>query len=110
MTLVVYSKMSVDDLENIVGKYFRSIENKDVNVPHLGDPAPYGPENLGKIFKYTPVKDKDIISFDWTLPFVDELDGNHLSYLSILFGHEGENSLLSYLSSRGLASAVGAGG
>jgi insulysin len=33
-----------------------------------------------------------------------------LGYYSFLFGHEGENSLLSYLKSEGLANELSAGG
>merc|ERR1711871_867127 len=39
----------------------------------------------------------------------DEIETQPLRYFSTLYGHEGENSLLSYLASEGLASALMAG-
>ena len=46
----------------------------------------------------------------WILPYCeDKLKSKPLTYLSHLFGHEGENSLLSYLKSEGLALELGAG-
>jgi insulysin len=51
-----------------------------------------------------PVKDKDILSIIWYLPSTEkEYKTQPLKYHSHLFGHEGENSLLSYLISEGLA-------
>ena len=60
--------------------------------------------------KYVPIKDKDILILKWILPYF-ELDVDHhpLSYFQSLFGHEGENSLLSYLISEGLAYELGCG-
>jgi insulysin len=110
MTLVVAGDHSLEELETWVTTKFSLIENKNVVVPDLGVPAPYGPEQLGKIIKYKPVKDKDTILFNWTLPYYHrEVDSNPLSYLTYLFGDEGENSLLSYLSSKGLATGVSSG-
>ena len=48
---------SLEDLEEWVKEYFTEIENKDVEVPYLGDPMPFGSQNLGKIVRYVPVKD-----------------------------------------------------
>jgi insulysin len=51
-----------------------------------------------------PIKDKDILSLYWFLPYVQrEYKTQPLKYHSNLFGHEGENSLLSYLIAEGLA-------
>lgn len=47
----------------------------------------------------------------WILPYMElDHDAKPLSYMSHLFGHEGENSLLSYLISEGLALELSAGG
>jgi len=57
------------------------------------------------------VQDKDILTFFWTLPLYEmEHESQPLNYFTHLFGHEGENSLLSYLISEGLALALEAGG
>lgn len=41
MTLAVSSRHSIEDLENWVKSKFSSVENKQVIVPNLGEPAPF---------------------------------------------------------------------
>lgn len=74
-------------------------------VPDYSLPEPaYDSRNLKKIVRFVPVKDKDMLSVVWTLPSSEfEYKTQPLKYHSHLFGHEGENSLLSYLISEGLA-------
>lgn len=80
-------------------------------IPDLGSPAPFPAERLGQFVKFVPVKDKDILTIYWILPYCQLEHGTKpLDYLSHLFGHEGENSLLSYLMSEGLALELSAGG
>lgn len=58
-----------------------------------------------------PVKDKDILQVFWVLPFVSkEYKTKPLQYWGHMFGHEGKNSLLSYLKKEGYALALSAGG
>jgi insulysin len=84
--------------------------NKEVTVPDLGEPVAYGPENLGKFVKYVPITDDDQLLMTWILPNMElEIETSPMAYFTELFGHEGENSLLSYLSSEGLATGVSAG-
>jgi insulysin len=57
-----------------------------------------------------PVKDKDILTLSWYLPYSEaEYKSTPLAYHSNLFGHEGENSLLSYLIEQGLALELSCG-
>lgn len=80
------------------------MENKDVVVPDLGNPPAFDDRNLGRMIRFLPVKDKDILSFVWYLPSTEhEFKSHPLKYHSHLLGHEGENSLLSYLIAEGLA-------
>jgi insulysin len=80
------------------------VEDKNVSVPDLGIPPAYTSENLGELLRFVPVKDKDIMSLVWYLPSSEkEYKTQPLRYHSHLFGHEGENSLLSYLIAEGLA-------
>lgn len=69
MKLVLTGKHEIDQLEMWANKLFSSIKNKDVVVPDLGNPLPYDRNNLGYMYKFVPVKDKDIISFYWFLPY-----------------------------------------
>lgn len=111
MNLVVSSKHPLDDTEKWVREKFESVVNKDVVIPDLSQPAPYPEGSQGRMIKYIPVKDEDTISFQWVLPYYEmELNSKPLEYYSHLFGHEGENSLLSYLKEQGLALELSAGG
>lgn len=104
MTLTITGKHDIDTLEKWVSEKFKTVENKNVEVPDLGSPAPYADENLCKFVRYIPVQDGDIITFNWILPYCEKMfDSKPLNYFSHLIGHEGENSLLSYLVSEGLA-------
>ena len=71
----------------------------------------YPSERLGQLIKYVPVKDVNELKFYWILPpYEKDIDTKPLDYYSHLFGHEGENSLLSYLKAEGLALELSAGG
>jgi secreted Zn-dependent insulinase-like peptidase len=83
---------------------FIEVPDKQVVVPKLdAEKRPY--EALGKYLKFVPVKDSDILSIYWpSLPFSkNEYKTQPLKYLTHNFGHEGQNSLLSYLMNQGLA-------
>ena len=82
---------------------FTPVENKEIVVPSLGAPKlPFTPENLGTIQRFKPVLDKDELIIYWILPYCEkEYKSQPLNYYSHLFGHEGENSLLSYLKKEG---------
>jgi len=111
MKLTVSGRHDIERLEDWVLDKFSAVENKSVELPDLGMPTPYPPENLGKLVKFVPVKDKDIITLLWILPYVQkDIKAQPLGYYAFLFGHEGENSLLSYLKSEGLANELSAGG
>ena len=81
-----------------------------MEVPNLGEPAPFLQSDLGQLFKFVPIKDKDILNLYWFLPYCQrEYRSQPLKYFSNLFGHEGENSLLSYLIAEGYALELSAG-
>lgn len=106
MKLTVIGNHSLETLESWVREMFADVPNKDVKVPALDEPLkPFAPECLGQMVRFVPIKDKDMISILWpSLPYTQpEYKTQPLKYLSHLFGHEGENSLLSYLMHEGLA-------
>jgi len=77
----------------------------------LGKPElPFTHQNLGKIQRYKPVLDKNELSIYWILPYCEkEYKSQPLKYFTHLFGHEGQNSILSYLKKEGLAMNLSAG-
>jgi insulysin len=111
MKLVVSGKHSLEQLEQWVVAMFSEVENKDVVVPNLGLPKmPYDQDNLGTIQRFKPIQDKDKLMIYWILPYCEkEYKTQPLRYFSHLFGHEGENSLLSYLAQEGYALGLSAG-
>lgn len=105
MKLCVTGRHDIERLEELTRTLFSQVEDKSVIVPDLNAPVPaYDERNLGQIFRFIPVKDKDILSIVWHLPSsYEEYKTQPLRYHSHLFGHEGENSLLSFLINEGLA-------
>ena len=69
MKLVVVSNQDLDKLEKLATELFTPVVNKDVVVPELNNPPAYDESNLGTLYRFVPIKDKDIISFYWFLPF-----------------------------------------
>lgn len=109
MTLAIISNHSLADMQTWAAEYFKPIKNFDVQVPFLGEPPAFPPGQLSKVIKYIPIQDYDQLMLVWALPLSTDEKTKPLSYLAFLFGHEGDNSLLSYLKSEGLALALGAG-
>ncbi len=104
MKLCVVAKNDIETLENLVNDLFTQVENKEVEVPNLNEPKAFTEAHLQKFIKFVPIKDKDILTLMWVLPYTQrEYKSKPLSYFSHLFGHEGQNSILSYLISEGLA-------
>ena len=65
---------------------------------------------MGRLVKLVPIKDKDQLTIVWTLPYQEKnLKSQPLGYYSFLFGHEGKNSLLSFLKSKGWVNELAAG-
>lgn len=112
MNLVLYGKHSLEKLEEWAVTKFSGIENKNVVVPDLSLPKiPFDEENMGQIARFQPIKDKDQIELYWTMPYLRKhYKAGPLSYFSHLIGHEGENSLLSYLKQEDYAMELCAGG
>ena len=112
MNLVLIGKHSLAQLEEWAVNLFQGVENKNVQVPDLSQPImPFDETNKGIQARFQPIKDKDQIEIYWTLPnYRSEYKSSPLSYFSHLVGHEGENSLLSYLKAEDYAMELCAGG
>jgi insulysin len=107
MKLTLYSNRSINQLESLVYKYFYDIENKNVEIPDYGKVPNFHEGNMGKLYKMVPIKEVDEIMFMYALPHYEfEYYSQPLNYFSHIFGHEGENSLCSYLKNLGLAKVV----
>lgn len=104
MNLCIYGKDSIDDLEKLAVENFEDVENKSVELEDRSTPYPFPEEKLGKIFRIVPHKDIRRLDIKWILPPTKHLyrvkPGEFISHI---IGHEGPNSLLSYLIREGLA-------
>ncbi|KAL4454183.1 hypothetical protein ABPG74_012140 [Tetrahymena malaccensis] len=109
MKLVIYSNQSISQLENLVMDKFWSVKNKDIDAPKYEE-KPFDATNQGNFWRVTPVKDEDYLKFMWTIDHtLPHYKSNPAKYISHLIGHEGENSLLSFLKEEGLALELSSG-
>jgi secreted Zn-dependent insulinase-like peptidase len=67
MNLVVYSKISGEELESLILKYFSDIKNKDLNLQNFSKELPFDQANLGYYFLIEPLKDKNNVSQGYSL-------------------------------------------
>ena len=110
MKLVVLGKESLDELENVIDKYFATVSNQNIETPSFPG-QPFGPEQLSKRLSIVPVKD-GVRCLDIHFP-TREIDSLYMCkptrYISHLIGHEGTGSLLQLLREKGWANELSAG-
>ena len=107
MKLCIYSNRDLDDMEAIIRDLFTPIVNKHVEVPSFTDPPAYSEENLGNFYRVKPVLDENELNLCFWYPcYEKDYYYEVLTYLRHIFGHEGENSLLSALIKKDLATDI----
>ena len=62
----------MEKLETWVSEKFSPVENKNVVLPDLGDPLPFPKESLGRLAKFVPIQDKDVLTLYWVLPYMQK--------------------------------------
>jgi insulysin len=103
MNLVLLSSEPIETLETLVSDTFKLVPNASITRPKYAEPA-FGPEQLTSFWRLVPVKEQHSLDVVWMLPNNrHEYKSDPYKYISFLFGHEGENSLLSLLIDEGLA-------
>ena len=109
MKLVLYGKENIDEIEKLAYEYFSPIVNKGIQQLKYTE-LPFNSQNLARFYTVKSIRKCDKLEFVW---YLDNLKSffasNPASYISFLLGHEGENSLLSYLIDEGLALELSAG-
>ncbi len=103
----VYSKYEISVIESWVIKYFNEIPKRELERRVFNE-LPFDTSNLGNFWKIVPVKDNDYLDFSWIIPgsFRDSYKTEISKIITHLFGHEGENSLISFLRDEGLATDI----
>ncbi|KAJ6224234.1 hypothetical protein RDWZM_002779 [Blomia tropicalis] len=102
MTLAVFGKESLDQLENMVVPLFSQIVNKQVQ-PQWIPRHPYPPNVCGNVAKIIPFKESRKLIWFFPLPCFqgDAVKCDALSYITFLLAHEGHGSLLAELKDQG---------
>ncbi|XP_051155398.1 insulin-degrading enzyme-like [Leptopilina boulardi] len=99
MTLSVFGKESLEDLEKMVVNMFSGIENKNVEAPKWTHP--FNEEQL-QCKWYMPFVNKQKMVIIFPIPDLREYyQSSPVSYLEKLFEYKEENSLLSILKKKG---------
>lgn len=110
LCLVIVGPQSCDELLQLAQTHFSQIPAKKSTREPLPT-ALYLPEQLGVQCQVTTLKASNRVILSFPLPSEqDNYLAKSLIYLSCLFGHEGEGSLLSALKQLELATSLTAGG
>jgi secreted Zn-dependent insulinase-like peptidase len=109
MTLVVFGRQGLDELEAMVRPRFEGIEDRDSRARKTA-PALFAPGRLPMEINIIPEKETRELTLLFPVPSSRERPAaKPLDYISNLLGHEGPGGLLSILKERGLAEGLGAG-
>jgi len=111
MKLVFLSKLSLDDQEETVKKYFGGIPNRPVVLPEVSPDFRKPLQGKYRLLKIKTIKDSRSLSLEFpTIRLHDYKESRPASHVGSVLGHEGKGSLLSKLKEEGLALGLSAGG
>ena len=98
MSLCVFSNKGMEELDNIVKKYFSRIERK-LNYSKIPKSILYDENNMGNFYKIIPIKDINYIQFLWIInkSYNSYYKTEPYNYVISVLGHESRHSLTSYL-------------
>ena len=120
MTLAIVAPQPIDALKKMVDEAFSEIPNRNVGKPEdawAGVP-PFSSENsiipsFQHVVEIVPVSELRQVQVSWPIVYRSEMERKaallikSATYISHLLGHEGPQSLLSYLKRRGWANSLG---
>ena len=102
MSLSIFSNKTIEELKNIVIKYFSDIKSvrgyKLTKKNYL-----YDKNNMGYLYKIIPIKDNSYIIFNWTInkTYSKYVKAGPMTFVESILGHETKHSLTSYLKKKG---------
>ncbi|XP_073221910.1 insulin-degrading enzyme-like 1, peroxisomal isoform X3 [Cicer arietinum] len=109
MHLVVYTKESLDKIQNLVEEKFQDIRNIDRGCFHVSG-QPCKSEHLQIIVRTVPIRQGHKLRIVWPVtPEILHYTEGPCRYLGHLIGHEGEGSLYYILKKLGWATSLSAG-
>lgn len=109
MSLVVYGRESLDQLEKMVRPRFSAIANRDLKASEYNEPF-FKPDTLPALLRVQALKDVRELVFRFPMPSLKaDYADKPAGYVANLLGHEGKGSLLSVLKEASLAESLAAG-
>lgn len=109
MSLAVFGKESLQELENMVLTKFELVANKDITLSSW-PPQPYAENQYATKVSIMPIKDIRALTLSFTSIDLDPFyKSGPEHYLSHLIGHEGKGSILSELRKKGWCNDLSAG-
>lgn len=108
MTLCVSSNKSISELEKKVSEAFKRVPFNEVMVPDFTNrdiyQDPFGPDQCNRLIKQVAIRDIDELKIVWHIPYYGtDINRFNARYFYEILGHEGPNSILSFLKSEGWA-------
>ena len=102
MTVCVFSNKSIEELKNLVIKYFSKIPNK-INFNKTPKNILYDEKNMGYLYKIKSIKDMSYIQFVWVInkSYNSYYKSEPYNYVISVLGHESKHSLTAYLKNKG---------
>lgn len=106
MNLAVYGRENISVLHDMVSSSFSDINDTGA-APKSYSTVAFPDSYVGRVVLYRPQADTNTLTFYWETLSLNKYHRNAVSgFITRFLGHEGEGSVMSYLQTRGLASAV----
>jgi len=101
MALCIFSNKTIEELKNMVIKYFTKIKNNP-NFHKIPKKKLYDENNMGYYYKIVSVKDISYIKFIWIInkSYNSYYKSEPYTYVVSVLGHEGKHSLTAYLKNK----------
>ena len=110
MSLAIFGKEDLDQLEAWARSYFSPVENRNRAKPQANAPL-FIPGTLPLQVNIEPVRDARSLSYEFLIPDMRmRYRERPVDYLANVLGHEGKGSLLQVLRELGWANGLSAGG
>ncbi|KAI3412558.1 uncharacterized protein J3R85_017262 [Psidium guajava] len=108
MHLVVYGKVPLDKIQDLVVQKFNAISNDNRSCLHISG-QPCSGEHLQVLVRAVPICDDHTLQVQWPIPrSIHHYKEIPCGYLTHLIGHEGEGSLFHALKRLGWATSLSA--
>lgn len=110
MSVAIYGKESLDQLEELARRYFSPVQNRNRSKPVSSEPL-FVAGQLPMQVNIETIRDSRALTYQFPIPDLRlRYRERPVDYLANMLGHEGEGTLLKVLRDKGWANALSAGG